>query len=125
MRTIGNCGWVCRGLIITLGLVLACEPARSLATEDLDPAPLFTQTAPLGAVIEARPGAGPALDLEQCVANALRANDFLAAERMRMDELDGQMDQALSTGLPTLDLVGDWTRSRDPSCCRHSFSEAP
>jgi outer membrane protein TolC len=32
-----------------------------------------------------------------------------------MDELEGQMDQALSTGLPTLDLVGDWTRSRNPS----------
>lgn len=75
----------------------------------------FTPAAPLGEVITARPGAQAVMDLDQCVGLALKANDALKAERLRMDELDGQMDQALSTGLPTLDLVGNWTRSRDPS----------
>ncbi len=37
------------------------------------------------------------------------------AERERRRELDGQKYQALATGLPTLDLVSDWTRRRDPS----------
>jgi outer membrane protein len=90
-----------------LGLAVAAEP--------VDPTPVFTPAEPLGSVIEARPGAVQVLSLEECVKLALTANDALAAERLRMDELDGQMNQALSTGLPTLDLVGDWTRSRDPS----------
>jgi len=67
-------------------------------------------------VIQVRGGdAGPVMDLEACVAQALSTNDNLQAERLRMEELDGQMDQALSTGLPTLDLVGNWTRSRSPA----------
>ncbi len=67
-------------------------------------------------VIRARGGLdAPVMDLESCVAQALRTNDALQAERLRMEELDGQMDQALSTGLPTLDLVGNWRRSRNPA----------
>ncbi|MCB1183347.1 TolC family protein [bacterium] len=77
--------------------------------------PKFTRAEPLGPTIAARPGAPTARDLAGCVAEALAANDQLAAERLRRAELDGQMKQALSTGLPTLDLVGDWTRGRDPS----------
>ncbi len=69
-----------------------------------------------GAVIRVRHGAdAPVLGLEDCVEKALAANDALQAERLRMKELEGQMDQALSTGLPTLDLVGNWTRSRSPA----------
>lgn len=66
-------------------------------------------------VVVARPGGGEAFDLAACAAAALRHNDALRAERERRRELDGQMFQALATGLPTLDLTGDWTRSRDPS----------
>ena len=105
---------LCSGVLV-LGLLLIWQPEIVLADENNDPTPQFTRTAPLGEVIEARSGSGQTLTLEQCVANAMRANDALTAERLRMDELHGQMDQALSTGLPTLDLVGDWTRSRDPS----------
>ena len=68
-----------------------------------------------GPQVIARPGAGEVMGLAACVAEALQANDVLSAERLRMSELRGQMKQALSTGLPTLDLVGNWTRSRDPS----------
>lgn len=67
------------------------------------------------AIIVARPGAEQALGLDDCVGVALEANAGLAAERLRMAELRGQMNQARSTGLPTLDLSGSWTRSRDPS----------
>lgn len=66
-------------------------------------------------VIVARPGGVAALDLGECVAEAYAANEILAAEKLRMGELRGQMKQALAIGLPTLDAVGNWTRSRDPS----------
>jgi len=66
-------------------------------------------------VIVARPGAAAPLDLEQAAGEVLRANPSLNAERLKRKELAGQMDQALSTGLPTLDVTGDWNRSRDPS----------
>jgi outer membrane protein TolC len=68
-----------------------------------------------GPVVAARPGADVVLNLSACVTEALTANEPLAAERLRMSELNGQMKQALSTGLPTLDVVGNWRRSRDPS----------
>lgn len=66
-------------------------------------------------IVVARPGAEEVLSLEACVVQALETNDLLNAERMRRRELDGQMKQALSTGLPTLDASGTWMRSRDPS----------
>lgn len=66
-------------------------------------------------IIEARPGTDVIMDLHACVAEALHANDQLGAERLRRTELDGQMKQALATGLPTLDIAGDWTRSRNPA----------
>ena len=100
------------------GLVLVCLLATAgigFAQEEATPAQSFSKAAALGPVIEARSGAVDVLDLPGCVNEALRANDALRAERLRMEELHGQMNQALATGLPTLDLVGDWTRSRDPS----------
>lgn len=68
-----------------------------------------------GGVVMAVPGPGDVLDLDACLRAALAANDRVAAERWRRRELDGQMKQALATGLPTIDLVGDWSRGRDPS----------
>jgi len=82
--------------------------------DPLDPTPTFTRTKPVGPVIEARPGNSTTLDIFGCVDRALRANDELQAARLRSDELQGLKKQALSTGLPTLDLVGDWSRGRDP-----------
>lgn len=103
-----------RGLALALLTLTVALAGNSLAEEpSLVTPPALS--APLGPTIEARTGAVVVLGLEQCVENSLRANDALVAERMRMEELDGVMNQALSTGLPTLDLVGDWTRSRDPS----------
>lgn len=67
------------------------------------------------AVIVARPGGGAPLTLESCVALAVARNDAVRAERLRAREVDGQMTQALSTGLPSLDASGVWTRGRDPS----------
>jgi outer membrane protein TolC len=68
-----------------------------------------------GRIIEARPGAAEVLDLAGCVTRALENNDALRAERLRREELDGQMYQALATGLPYIDASGEWSRSRDPS----------
>ncbi|MBT3316559.1 TolC family protein [bacterium] len=70
---------------------------------------------PLGATVVARAGGQEVLDLSGCVRLCLDANDGLKAERLRIAEIKGQMDQALATGLPTLDLVGDWSRSRNPA----------
>ncbi len=77
--------------------------------------PVFTKSEEVGPVIHARAKAGTTLAVEDCVQAALLANDSLQAERLRMDELEGRMKQALSTGLPTLDLIGDWSRSRNPA----------
>lgn len=66
-------------------------------------------------VVHAIPGSTETLDLEDCVARALESNATLQAVRREMGELRGQMRQATSTGLPRLDLVGNWSRSRDPS----------
>jgi len=68
-----------------------------------------------GGVVEARPGAEEVRDLVGCVSEALANNDALQAERLRREELDGQMYQALATGLPYIDATGEWARSRDPS----------
>jgi outer membrane protein TolC len=83
--------------------------------DEYDPTPVFKRAEPLGPVIQARPGQSPVLDIYGCVEEAMVTNDWLRAERLRRDELQGQMKQALSTGLPTLDLIGDWSRGRDPS----------
>ncbi len=99
------CGW----------FLISGSPALVQGQESPDQALLFTQSEPLGAVIVARNGEGPVLDLASCVDEALTANDRLRAERLRMDELMGQKRQALATGLPTLDVVGTWSRARDPS----------
>ena len=68
-----------------------------------------------GSVIVARPGEAAPLALTECVQRALAANDAVRAERLRRRELDGQMRQALSSGLPTLDASTVWSRGRDPS----------
>ena len=103
-----------RATAVLAAILLSLCAAAALAQAD-DPAPTFTRAAPLGPVIDARPGAPAVLDLAAAVQEALLANDRLQAERLRRQELNGQMRQALSTGLPTLDLVGDWSRGRDPS----------
>ncbi|MEZ4388806.1 MAG: TolC family protein [Candidatus Krumholzibacteriia bacterium] len=77
--------------------------------------PVFVPVAPLGPTVVARPGASDVFDLQACLAAAEAANDSLQAERQRRHELSGQKLQALSNGLPSIDLVSDWTRRRDPS----------
>lgn len=67
------------------------------------------------AVVMAVPGDAVPMDLQACLRTAQATNDLVVAERWRRRELDGQMKQALATGLPTVDLVADWSRSRDPS----------
>jgi len=66
-------------------------------------------------ILVVRPGSDTVLSLRDCVEIAWDQNDLMQAERSRRRELDGQMNQALSTGMPTLDLVGEWTRGRDPT----------
>ncbi|MCB1149932.1 TolC family protein [bacterium] len=74
-----------------------------------------TAAPPPSTTVTVRPGADQVLSLEDCLRLARDGNDRIQAERHRREELDGQMDQALSTGLPTLDAVGTWNRGRDPS----------
>ncbi len=99
------------GFILAFGLVVP----PGLAQNSNSGVPVFKRSEEVGLVITARPGTEVVLGLEDCVNQALLTNDALQAERLRMAELEGQMKQALSTGLPTLDLVGDWSRSRNPS----------
>jgi len=101
-----NVAWL---LLMLLAVAGAQAAALDDAPDDAAAVP------PLGPVVVARPGAAEVLDLATCLATALAANDSLQAERQRLQELSGQKLQALSTGLPSLNLVSDWTRRRDPS----------
>ena len=106
--------YLLRHLILVLALSLSLPGAEGgLRAQPKEDGPGSEVVASGGIV--AREGGAARLDLAACVRVALDSNEFLQAERLRMAELAGQMDQALSTGLPTLDLVGGWTRSRDPS----------
>lgn len=96
--------------VVLVGVLLGGVASAQEAAQ-----PEYTPVAPLGPTVVARPGAPEPLDLSACLDLALARNDSLQAERARRGELAGQKKQALATGLPTLDLVGDWTRRRDPS----------
>lgn len=65
--------------------------------------------------IAAETGGTPVLTLEECLHAALEGNAALESVRLRRRELHGQEWQAASTGIPSLDLSGTWSRSRDPS----------
>jgi outer membrane protein TolC/AcrR family transcriptional regulator len=67
------------------------------------------------AVVVAIPGSDAVLSVEECVTEAMTANAQLQAVRTQKDELNAVKLQAISTGLPTIDLMGSWNRSRDPS----------
>lgn len=97
--------WTLRGPLAAAALAAVCSL----------PTGMTAVAAAADAGIVAVPGASAPLDLQACLREAMAANDRVVAERWRRRELDGQMKQALATGLPTLDLVGDWSRSRDPS----------
>ncbi|MBK9304245.1 MAG: TolC family protein [bacterium] len=105
--TIGHLARAALLAAVCLGTALAAAAADEPVPATLDVGP--------GPVIAARPGAAETLDLEACARRALADNDQLQAERFRRRELDGQMKQALATGLPTLDATGTWSRGRDPS----------
>ena len=77
--------------------------------------------ADLRAEVRVLPGAAETWNLERCIDEAFTGNAGLKAQRERRRELAGQMAQARSTGLPSLDLTGTWSRSRDPS---FAFSES-
>lgn len=67
------------------------------------------------AVVVAIPGDDTILSVEECVSEAMIANASLQAVRTQKDELNAIKLQAISTGLPSIDLMGSWNRSRDPS----------
>jgi len=94
---------------ILLGFLALLLPAVAVAQLE------FAPRDPLPAVIQARPGVADTLDLAGCVGLALERNERLLAERERRGEVEGQVYQALSTGLPSLDIGGSWNRGRDPS----------
>jgi len=83
--------------------LLSAAPSRSLT---IGGHPRTVTAVP----VDARP-----VTLEKCIEEALESNATLAAERLGLGELEGQMTQALATGLPSLSMNGTWTRGRDPS----------
>jgi outer membrane protein TolC len=101
-------------LVYLCGLLLLLAPPAARAVGD-DGTLASIPRIEVGEVITARPGVGEVLDLTTCVGIALERNDALRAVRLRRKELDGQMYQALSTGLPTIDASGGWSRGRDPT----------
>ncbi|MBD3162890.1 MAG: hypothetical protein GF346_10800 [Candidatus Eisenbacteria bacterium] len=84
-------------------LLLLIASTSAAAAEDAQP------------TVRAIEGDGEPLSLETCIERALESNEALLAERQGRGELKGQKKQALSLGLPTIDLTGSWRRGRDPS----------
>ena len=70
---------------------------------------------PAIAAVQAIEGAAAPASLQECIEAALSANETLLAAREGRSELRGQKWQALSLGLPSIDLTGAWRRGRDPS----------
>jgi outer membrane protein TolC len=106
-----------RGMMFGLLLPLCVASAATGATDvTLGSIPVAV-SAPVSASgsVTAIPGGVAPISLDDSIREALEANARLDAERQRRGELKGQMTQALSTGLPTIDLSGSWFRSRDPS----------
>ncbi|MBU1950351.1 MAG: TolC family protein [Candidatus Eisenbacteria bacterium] len=101
--------------IIYLGINSPAVPAGDPQSLDL------SQETSNSGVIEPIHGSQNALTLRECIQEALTSNAQLESERLRRGELRGQMVQARSTGLPTLDISGNWSRGRDPS---YSFNSA-
>ncbi len=96
-----------RGGLRCLGLAAAAclALAGAAGAEKLDGA----------GVVVAIPGDSPPYTLESCIERALSGNAGIEAERTRLRELSGDVYQAAAQGLPTIDLNGTWSRSRDPS----------
>jgi outer membrane protein TolC len=65
--------------------------------------------------LEALPGGAPPETLADCIRSAREGNPELARRKLNGEELRGQGWQAVATGMPSLDLSGTWSRSRDPS----------
>ncbi|MCP4293164.1 MAG: TolC family protein [bacterium] len=114
MKLSGSDGRSGMGHLGAIAVFVFLQLNAAFAMAQQDNTPVFTPAEEVGSTIAARAGAETVMDLTACVSEALLANDALQAERLRMAELQGQMKQALSTGLPTVDLVGDWSRSRSP-----------
>ena len=57
----------------------------------------------------------PVLDLPRVVELALAQNPALMAEAERQAEVAGGVDEAAADAWPQLDLVGSWSRARDPA----------
>jgi outer membrane protein TolC len=55
------------------------------------------------------------LELANCVELALDSNESLRQQREGLAELEGRKTQAISTGLPRIEVQGAFSRGRDPS----------
>ena len=97
-------------LAVTLGgLIVAATPTET------SPQELSTETETVVAILRTDRTAEAPLTLEECVATALVNNAQMQKTRLRAEELRGQEWRARATGLPSVDVLGTWTRSRDPS----------
>lgn len=100
-------GWV---LLLLAGPAIAQAPADSTQTSDLV---TFLVD---GDVVTPLPGSeDPPLELIHCMELALQANESLRQQRAGIDELGGRKTQAISTGLPRIEVQGAFSRGRDPS----------
>jgi len=88
-------GWV------ALAIGAVALPARGEDTVVGVPYPDGSSAAPIG--------------LREVVDAALENNAQMQKVRLRDEELRGQKWRARSTGLPTVDLLGRWNRTLDPS----------
>lgn len=100
-------GWV---------LLLLAGPALAQGMAEATPDSGLVTFLADGDVVTPLPGSDdPPLELIHCMELALRANEDLRQQRAGLEELGGRKTQALSTGLPRIEVQGAFSRGRDPS----------
>ena len=115
-RTISNGRKPDEGFDDGMGVVAPCG-ARDRAgaggfDADLGPVTFLVD----GDVVTPLPGSEDLpLELIHCMELALQANESLRQQRAGIDELGGRKTQAISTGLPRIEVQGAFSRGRDPS----------
>lgn len=101
---------------MTVLLLLLCIGPAARAQDAPPLEPMSESFVGEGDVVTGLPGLDDTpLELSACLQLALDANEELHQQREGLAALEGQKTQALSTGLPRIEVQGAFSRGRDPS----------
>lgn len=99
-------------LLVGVGAAFAADDSPRVGSTAID---ISSSADAPSTIVAVGPAGTPGLTLDDCVRIAREQNPALTGERFRAGEVKGLAYQTVSEAMPTLDLVGSWNRSRDPS----------